>query len=70
MKGHIIYMSLRFISKGEELTIDYNYDRRMKPCAACAELRVAAASLIAMNEVMSAGWQVGSSRHGSSADYS
>ena len=26
MKGHIIYMSLRAIRKGEELTIDYNYD--------------------------------------------
>lgn len=26
MKGHIIYMSLRRIRKGEELTIDYNYD--------------------------------------------
>ena len=25
-KGHIIYMSLRRIRKGEELTIDYNYD--------------------------------------------
>jgi SET domain-containing protein len=26
MKGHIIYMSLRPIRKGEELTVDYNYD--------------------------------------------
>ena len=26
MKGHIIYMSLRQIPKGEELTVDYNYD--------------------------------------------
>jgi uncharacterized protein len=26
MKGHILYMSLRPIKKGEELTIDYNYD--------------------------------------------
>jgi SET domain-containing protein len=26
MKGHIIYMSLRAIRKGEELTVDYNYD--------------------------------------------
>ena len=25
-KGHIIYMSLRPIRKGEELTVDYNYD--------------------------------------------
>jgi uncharacterized protein len=27
MKGHIIYMSLRAIHKGEELTVDYNYDQ-------------------------------------------
>jgi len=26
MKCHIIYMSLRRVRKGEELTIDYNYD--------------------------------------------
>ncbi len=26
MKGHILYMSLRLIRKGEELTVDYNYD--------------------------------------------
>ena len=26
MKGHILYMSLRPIRKGEELTIDYNFD--------------------------------------------
>jgi uncharacterized protein len=26
MKGHIIYMSLRAIEPGEELTIDYNFD--------------------------------------------
>ncbi len=26
MKGHILYMSLRPIRKGEELTVDYNYD--------------------------------------------
>jgi len=26
MKGHILYMSLTEIGKGEELTIDYNYD--------------------------------------------
>ena len=25
-KGHIVYMSLRRIRKGEELTVDYNYD--------------------------------------------
>ena len=27
MKGHIIYMSLRKIKKGEELTIDYNFPK-------------------------------------------
>jgi SET domain-containing protein len=26
MKGHVLYMSLRAIHKGEELTVDYNYD--------------------------------------------
>jgi SET domain-containing protein len=26
MKGHILYMSRRPIRKGEELTVDYNYD--------------------------------------------
>lgn len=26
LKGHILYMSLRKIRKGEELTVDYNYD--------------------------------------------
>ncbi len=26
MKKHILYMSLRRIRKGEELTVDYNYD--------------------------------------------
>ena len=26
MKGHILYMSLRPIPKGEELLVDYNYD--------------------------------------------
>jgi SET domain-containing protein len=26
MKGHIIFMSLRAIRQGEELTVDYNYD--------------------------------------------
>ena len=26
MMGHILYMSLRPIRKGEELTVDYNYD--------------------------------------------
>ena len=27
MKGHIIYMSLRTIKRGEELTVDYNFDK-------------------------------------------
>jgi SET domain-containing protein len=27
MKGHILYMSKRAIRKGEELTVDYNFDR-------------------------------------------
>jgi len=26
LKGHILYMSLRRIKKGEELTVDYNFD--------------------------------------------
>jgi SET domain-containing protein len=26
MKGHILYMSLRPIKRGEELTVDYNFD--------------------------------------------
>ena len=26
MKGHIIYMSLRAIKPGEELTVDYNFE--------------------------------------------
>ena len=25
MKGHILYMSLRDIKRGEELTVDYNF---------------------------------------------
>jgi len=34
LKGHIIYMSLRRIRKGEELTVDYNYDHtdETMPC--------------------------------------
>ena len=27
MKGHVLYMSLREIGKGEELTVDYNFGR-------------------------------------------
>ena len=34
MKGHIIYMSLRIIRPGEELTVDYNFskDTDRQPC--------------------------------------
>jgi uncharacterized protein len=34
MKGHIIYMTLRDIKAGEELTIDYNFDTKIErtPC--------------------------------------
>jgi len=39
MKGHIIFMSLRRIRKGEELTVDYNYDHtdETMTCACGAE---------------------------------
>jgi SET domain-containing protein len=30
MKGHILYMSLREIEPGEELTIDYNFDTNIE----------------------------------------
>ena len=35
MKGHILYMSLRAIAGGEELTVDYNFGRAAQrtPCA-------------------------------------
>jgi SET domain-containing protein len=35
MKGHILYMSLRIIQPGEELTIDYNFSDRSctTPCS-------------------------------------
>jgi SET domain-containing protein len=35
MKGHVIYMSLRAIKLGEELTVDYNFDKDVRefPCA-------------------------------------
>jgi SET domain-containing protein len=35
MKGHILYMSLRAIKIGEELTIDYNFSdlKEMTPCS-------------------------------------
>ncbi len=33
-KGHILYMSVRDIEKGEELTIDYHFDKDVEkvPC--------------------------------------
>lgn len=35
MKGHVLYMSLRAIRRGEELTVDYNFSRKGKttPCS-------------------------------------
>jgi uncharacterized protein len=30
MKGHILYMSLRDIQPGEELTIDYHFDKKVE----------------------------------------
>ncbi len=34
-RGHILYMSKRLIRRGEELTIDYNFDKHVErvPCA-------------------------------------
>jgi SET domain-containing protein len=34
IKGHILYMSLRDIKKGEELTVDYHFDKKVErvPC--------------------------------------
>jgi SET domain-containing protein len=34
IKGHILYMSLRAIEKGEELTVDYHFDKNVErvPC--------------------------------------
>ena len=39
MKGHIIYMSLRRIKKGEELTVDYHFDKKVErvPCSCGAQ---------------------------------
>src|SRR5215510_587871 len=38
-KGHILYMSRRLILPGEELTVDYRFDRRVEriPCRCGAE---------------------------------
>jgi uncharacterized protein len=35
VKGHILYMSLRDIKRGEELTIDYNFEKKVEkiPCS-------------------------------------
>lgn len=35
VKGHILYMSLREIAPGEELTLDYNFDKKVEivPCS-------------------------------------
>ncbi len=35
MKGHVIYMSLRTIQRGEELTVNYNFDKDVRtfPCS-------------------------------------
>lgn len=35
MKGHVLYMSLRTIRRGEELTVDYNFDKDVRtfPCS-------------------------------------
>src|SRR5665213_4002955 len=41
MKGHILYMSLRSIRKGEELTVDYHFSKNEKPLRATAGRRTA-----------------------------
>jgi len=35
IKGHVLYMSLRAIRPGEELTVDYNFDKDVRtfPCS-------------------------------------
>jgi uncharacterized protein len=40
VQGHILYMSLRDIKKGEELTVDYHFDKDVEkvPCA-CGSLK-------------------------------
>ena len=39
LKGHILYMSKRAIRKGEELTVDYRFDKHIErvPCRCGAE---------------------------------
>ncbi len=40
VRGHILYMSLRDIKKGEEITVDYHFDKDVEkvPCA-CGSLK-------------------------------
>ncbi|MBI3210197.1 MAG: SET domain-containing protein-lysine N-methyltransferase [Candidatus Solibacter usitatus] len=40
LKGHILYMSRRWISKGEELTVDYRFPKHVElvPCACGANI--------------------------------
>jgi SET domain-containing protein len=40
VRGHILYIALRDIPKGEELTVDYHFDKNVEkvPCA-CGSLR-------------------------------
>jgi SET domain-containing protein len=40
MKGHILYISLRDILPGEELTLDYHFDKKVEkvPCS-CGSLK-------------------------------
>jgi SET domain-containing protein len=40
LKGHIIYVSLRPIKRGEELTVDYHFDKKVErvPCR-CGALK-------------------------------
>ncbi len=35
LKGHVLYMSLRTIKPGEELTVNYNFDKDVRtfPCS-------------------------------------
>ncbi len=35
MKGHVLYMSLRDVHPGEELTIDYNFDTKIERTPCC-----------------------------------
>jgi len=35
MKGHILYMSLRAIKAGEELTVDYNFSKNVEHSPCC-----------------------------------